>query len=150
MCFEEREDGDLPKKLRTETGQVLTWLIEGHRAWMANGKKLGTCEAVAAATSGYFDAQTTAGNFIAECCEEGPYKVTSVELHEAYSQWKMGMGDEAKTQTNFINELSTKYKRIRWTDNGQKHRGLYGLRVRNATPCTETVARLENVKKLKP
>lgn len=59
VSFADREDPDLPAKLREEAGSILQWLIEGHMKWIANGKKLPACAAVERAGEDYASVQST-------------------------------------------------------------------------------------------
>jgi putative DNA primase/helicase len=108
VSFAGREDRDLPEKIRAEAGFVLHWLIEGHNAWMENGKRLPRCEAVQRATKGYFAAQSTIEMWIDECCRkvDDPDRpagswCTASELYENYQQWKRARGEGPVSQTRF-------------------------------------------------
>ena len=67
--FLDREDKDLPRRLREELGYVLSWLIEGHSKWLSAGKKLPQCAAVEAESADYFASQSTPEMWLAERCE---------------------------------------------------------------------------------
>ncbi len=108
VSFAGREDRDLPQKMREEAGFVLHWLIEGHTAWIENGKRLPSCEAVERATKGYFAAQSTIEMWIDECCRkvDDPDRpaggwCTASELYDNYQQWKRARGEGPVSQTRF-------------------------------------------------
>jgi putative DNA primase/helicase len=108
VSFAGREDRDLPQKIRAEAGFVLHWLIEGHTAWIDNGKRLPQCDAVERATKVYFAAQSTIEMWMEECCRkvEDPDRPasgwsTASELYDNYQQWKRARGEGPVSQTRF-------------------------------------------------
>ena len=108
VSFAGREDRNLPQKIRAEAGFVLHWLIEGHTAWMENGKRLPKCDAVERATKGYFASQSTIEMWVDECCRkvDDPDRpaggwCTASELYENYQQWKRARGEAPVSQTRF-------------------------------------------------
>lgn len=108
VSFAGREDRDLPQKIREEAGFVLHWLIEGHTAWIDNGKRLPQCDAVERATKGYFAAQSTIEMWLDECCRrvDDPDRpaggwCTASELYENYQLWKRARGEGPISQTRF-------------------------------------------------
>lgn len=91
-------DVELPDKLRAEMPGILNWMLEGCRDWLANG--LGTPEEVKTATANYRDEMDTLGNWIADCCIEGPkLTATAKQLYTSYVAWCEGNGEKAETQT---------------------------------------------------
>jgi P4 family phage/plasmid primase-like protien len=125
VSFAGREDPDLPGKVRAEGGFVLHWLIEGHTAWLKNGKQLPKCEAVEQATQGYFAAQSTIEMWLDECCRkvEGSDRPaggwhTASELYENYQQWKRARGEAPVSQTRFGESMTRKF------DKAKSNRGL--------------------------
>ncbi len=120
VSFAGREDRDLPQKIRAEAGFVLHWLIEGHTAWLENGKRLPKCEAVERATKGYFAAQSTIEMWIDECCRkvDDPDRPasswsTASELYENYQQWKRARGEGPVSQTRFGEFMARAYEKTR-------------------------------------
>jgi putative DNA primase/helicase len=120
VSFAGREDRDLPQKIRAEAGFVLHWLIEGHIAWLENGKRLPQCEAVELATKGYFAAQSTIEMWIDECCRkvDDPDRpaggwCTASELYENYRQWKHARGESPVSQTRFGEFMARAYKKTK-------------------------------------
>lgn len=81
-------DKGLYAKLRERKSQenILTWLVEGFRAYQAEGLK--EPPQVKADTQGYYDENDTIGDFIRECCELGPEKrINRVDLYKDYCQY---------------------------------------------------------------
>lgn len=120
VSFAGREDRDLPQKIRAEAGFVLHWLIEGHAAWMENGKRLPKCEAVERATKGYFAAQSTIEMWIDECCSkvDDPDRppnswCTASELYDNYQQWKRARGEGPVSQTRFGEIMARSYEKTK-------------------------------------
>ena len=90
-------DVELPDKLRAEMPGVLNWMLEGCRDWRANG--LGTPEEVKTATANYRDEMDTLGNWIADCCIEGPKMTASAkQLYASYVAWCEGNGERTGSQ----------------------------------------------------
>lgn len=107
-----REDHDLPARLREGMGFVLGWLIDGHRKWLAAGKKLPTCEAVERESRDYFGAQSTVEMWLAECVEilENDDRTVlalhkSSELYKNYSAWKKDRGEVPVSMTRWAESL---------------------------------------------
>jgi putative DNA primase/helicase len=120
VSFAGREDRDLPQKIRAEAGFVLHWLIEGHTAWLENGKRLPKCEAVERATKGYFAAQSTIEMWIDECCRkvDDPDRPasswsTASELYDNYQQWKRARGESPVSHTRFGEFMVRAYEKTR-------------------------------------
>jgi putative DNA primase/helicase len=108
--FVGREDTDLPARLRHNLGYVMAWLIDGHRKWLENGKKLPACAAVEAESAQYFEQQATPALWLQERCELVPADGRSTpqlprvsDLYRDYREWKERRG-----------ELPVSQKR--WTD----------------------------------
>jgi putative DNA primase/helicase len=120
VSFAGREDRDLPQKIRAEAGFVLHWLIEGHTAWLENGKRLPKCEAVERATKGYFAAQSTIEMWIDECCRKVDDRdrpasswCTASELYDNYQQWKRARGEAPVSQTRFGEFMARAYEKTK-------------------------------------
>ena len=65
----ERDKG-LAEKLKAEWPAILRWAIEGCLAWQRDG--LQPPAGVQAATEDYLAGEDIIGQWIADCCEEGP------------------------------------------------------------------------------
>ena len=103
--------------------------MDGHRRWLAGGKKIGTCDAVEAETSDYYSAQSTVETWIAERCvveavaaQPGRYWVTPMEAYTNYRLWKEGRGENPTNMTRFSEQLSQRFEKMR--ANGARFRGL--------------------------
>lgn len=117
-----REDPELPAKLRKGAGFVLHWLIEGHRKWVANGKRLPRCAAVERASSAYFENQSTTSMWL----EEAGYTVLpddgrplrewtrASDGYSRYAQWKRDRGEMPISLTRWSDEMvQLGFKRVR-------------------------------------
>lgn len=81
-------DKGLYAKLRERKSQeeILAWLVEGFRAYQAEGLK--EPPQVKADTQGYYDENDIIGDFIREYCEIGPNKrINRVDLYKDYCQY---------------------------------------------------------------
>jgi putative DNA primase/helicase len=110
--FLDREDKDLPRRLREELGYVLAWLIEGHSKWLTAGKKLPQCAAVEAESVDYFASQSTPEMWLAERCEvlspdDRPLLQLprSTDLYRDYSEWKKRRGEQPVSQTRWAEAM---------------------------------------------
>lgn len=116
VSFAGREDPMLPAKLLIEAGYVLSWLIEGHALWIANGRKLPVCATVEAETEDYFESQSTVMAWAQECVEINTDATrdlkrapTSTQLYHSYKVWKVKRGELAEGQTIFTEALKKQY-----------------------------------------
>jgi putative DNA primase/helicase len=128
-CFLGREDTELPQKLRKESGYILQWLMEGHKAWVDAGKRLGTCAAVEKETQEYLEAQSTVDAWIAACCnaeevdgQSRRYWAKANDLYLSYANWKDSRRETPMAQGRFAESLSKKYPRIK--SDGYRYEGL--------------------------
>lgn len=84
---EEEKDVHLPDRLRLEADAVLTWAVEGWRAYEARGR-LDEPEEVMARTASYRADSDVMTQFIDECCEvAGDVQSETVPLYEAWTRW---------------------------------------------------------------
>lgn len=128
QSFVGREDPTLATKLREEAGFVLSWLIEGHAAWMTSGCKLPMCEAIEAESRDYFEAQSTVEAWISECVtvvgDDGRGArawPTAGALYKAYRAWKEARGEQPVSQSRWGETMGKKFKRQ--TSNGVRYIG---------------------------
>src|SRR6266566_3023228 len=83
---EDKQDKDLPAKLRAELPGILRWAVQGCLDWQRDG--LGTPEEGRAATEEYKASMDVLGQFIAECCAElADARCKASDLYEAYKKW---------------------------------------------------------------
>lgn len=102
-------DPRFPQYLRDELEGILTWAIEGARAWRETG--LQTPDIVKAATSDYQDEMDLLGHFINECCiVNSSVSCTVKDMYEAYQQWCADSGHRSLGKSNFNVQLLEKGK----------------------------------------
>lgn len=109
-----REDADLPAKLRTEAGYVLTWLLAGHQKWLDLGKKLPACKAVEDESKDYLDSQATVEMWVRENCDPIPESASSSDWSKAsvlYANYKNWKGDRGESPVSMQ----------RWGETMKKH-----------------------------
>jgi P4 family phage/plasmid primase-like protien len=107
-----REDHDLPRRLRANLGFVLGWLIDGHRKWLAAGKRLPKCEAVERESSDYFNAQSTVEMWLGERVDidhTDDRRVLDLpkagDLYKDYVEWKKARGEVPVSMTRWSESL---------------------------------------------
>jgi putative DNA primase/helicase len=83
---EERQDKDLPQKLRAEASGILNWLITGCLEWQKGG--LAEPPEIMTATRAYRNDMDVLGDFLNDCCFLAPNtQTTSADLNRAYKEW---------------------------------------------------------------
>jgi putative DNA primase/helicase len=109
----ERQDKDLPKKLKAEAAGILNWALEGLRQWREMG--LAEPNAVTVATSEYRADQDVLQHFIDALCTTGAEKRTKgSKLYAAYKQWAETAGEFVLSERDFGNAMSDRgYPRYR-------------------------------------
>jgi putative DNA primase/helicase len=96
----ERQDKHLEEKLLGEGPGILNWLLEGARWWRDKG--LSPPDTVSNATEEYRNEMDVLGNFIKECCVQGPgVSVRARELFRAYQEW-CGENNEHACSERFL------------------------------------------------
>jgi putative DNA primase/helicase len=106
-------DLDLKVKLRPEWPAILRWMIEGCLIWQRT--RLGTADAVMAATSDYFRQQDAYGRWVEERCVLDPSGVMRTKpglLRANFAAWALASGEEAVNANEFA-ELLNRDKRLR-------------------------------------
>lgn len=123
-----REDPELPSKLQAEAGFVLSWLIEGHRKWLAAGRRLPKCAAVDAESSDYFDNQSVVEMWIAEHLlvvpddgRGGRGWPKAKTLYDDYVKWKEERGEKAMSMTLWGEAMGKQFVKIK--ADGLRYRG---------------------------
>lgn len=135
---EDKQDLQLPDKLRAELPGILNWALEGLQQWMqasSGGKRRGLphCDAVDSATAEYRGEQDRLKQFLEDCTEHVPgYTVQAGVLYQTYKGWCEENGERfpltgnkfgreisktlqrTKTRTNFT------YQDVRLTDEGSR------------------------------
>lgn len=155
---EERQDLQLPDKLRAELPGILNWALDGLRQWMqasAGGKRRGLphCEAVDSATAEYRGEQDRLKQFLEDCTEPAPgYTVQAGILYQTYRAWCEENGERfpltgtkfgrevSKTLQRRKNRLNYEYMDMRLTDDGTRVLAAFGQRgsrFRTGEPLSE-------------
>jgi P4 family phage/plasmid primase-like protien len=100
---EEEKDKTLPEKLKNELSGILTWAVEGLRAWRKEGLK--PPEKVILATKKYKEDQDIIADFISARCDTGKteeFFVTAACLTAAYEAWSGGEAVKPKTLARLL------------------------------------------------
>ena len=140
QCYEGREDRTLMTRLAADGQGVLSWLIEGHKAWLAAGRQSTPSKAVEDATKAYFAAQSSVETWLDECAvrivpddrtnEKCP---SATELWKNYVDWKLARGEKPLSMTKFSPKLvEMGFTKIN-TNQGVRFRGL-ALKPREIPP----------------
>lgn len=129
QCFKGREDPTLPAKLTEEAGFILHWLIEGHKMWLAAGRKLPPCAAVDQASQAYFESQSTVDTWIADRLTEVPDDgrggrgwPKAGDLYADYQAWKKDRGEVPVSQTRWAESMARRFAKIR--ADGWRYKGV--------------------------
>lgn len=122
----ERDRG-LPDKLREEWPQILAWMLEGCRAWLAEG--LQPPEIVQAFTGEYLQGQDGLGQWLEEAGERDPkgFEKHSV-LFASWSAWCFEVGETSGIQKALI----TRLRSVHWLQEHKRDgaRGFAGYRLK--------------------
>ncbi|MCH8243556.1 MAG: hypothetical protein IH897_13240 [Planctomycetes bacterium] len=82
----EKQDLDLPNKLRAEYPGILNWLIEGCLEWQRQG--LNPPTEVTDTTAAYRHEQDYVGEWLAECCVlSDNLKIKATNLYQSHCAW---------------------------------------------------------------
>ena len=83
-------DNDLDRKLDAERDIVLRMAVDGAVEYQRDG--LTSCAEVDAATAAYKSDEDSIGQFLAECCDLGPYNCNKTSMRTAIEAWWKGEG----------------------------------------------------------
>lgn len=88
-CFEgEKQDKQLPDKLKDEGPQILAWIIEGAVRWAQEG--LVIPQSIQAASAEYMLAMDDLAEWAEDCCDFHPdFKESNKHLFASFSAWKL-------------------------------------------------------------
>jgi putative DNA primase/helicase len=96
----DRQDPELPDKLREERPGVLAWMVRGCLEWQRDG--LGEPEEVRDATEAYRAEMDVLADFIGDRCVEHPDAWCRFsDLFEEYEEWCRESGETAKSKRKF-------------------------------------------------
>jgi putative DNA primase/helicase len=99
---DDKQDKQLPDKLRAELPGILAWAVRGCIDWQSNG--LGEPSEVTIATAAYRAGEDILADFLTECCIQKPeVKATTETLFEAYRTYT---GDPSTSRTQFGKALT--------------------------------------------
>lgn len=109
-------------------GAVLSWIVEGAKAFLDAGGKLEQPEAVRSATDRYREENDVIAAFIAECCETGPgFRQPPGALYTAYRIYCGNRGEWPRAAGDFSQALrAAGYE----TKKSNGIRRVYGLRLK--------------------
>ena len=97
---DEEQDRRLPEKLHAERDGILTWLVDGCRAWQQHG--LSDPLEVRMATDDYRAAQDVIAQFIDATCSRGPdLTCRAGDLYAAYRTWAEQGGERPLSVRTF-------------------------------------------------
>jgi len=132
----EKQIPNLSERMVAEEGPaILAWLIEGCRAWQADG--LGASEAVTTTTTGYAVDEDLMAQWVREECEiveDG--EATRHELYQAWAGWCRGRGEDGGGLKAFRRRMRPAVRSYGLTDRQVGDRrlaGYRGIRLRTET-----------------
>src|SRR5690625_2571887 len=101
VSFEGREDTGLRERLSLELDAILTWAVNGYRAYVERG--MDAPEAVLTATSSYQHESDAIAQFIEDRCVTIPgVSASTTQLHNAFLEWARTEGfDEPMGRKQF-------------------------------------------------
>jgi P4 family phage/plasmid primase-like protien len=100
------EDSDLPTKLLAEASGILKWIVDGARAYIDAGFKLGTAPAVERATATYRHQSDLLGSFLDECCVVSPtLKGKRASIYAHFQGFALEQGRRPWTQRAMLEAL---------------------------------------------
>lgn len=102
------KDTNIAERLKGEIQGVLTWVVEGAKAWFQDG--LQPPDAVLGASKDYQAEQDRIGHFVNECCEVGDEHEAVLAgefggVYDAYRAWCGEGGFHALSKTRLVQEL---------------------------------------------
>lgn len=123
-----RQDRDMPAKLRQERAGILAWIVRGAVEWAEQG--LNPPESVLRAKAAYQSSQDIVLAFINDCCTLGDGLWTSTaDLRTALEEWQQERGDNRTIDATTLggglerNNCTSVRKR----NNGKQARGWQGI-----------------------
>lgn len=126
---DEKQDKDLPKKLRAEAPGILRWLVEGCLLWQESG--LLFPEAVTIATKEYRSAEDMLGRFLEDRCTiTGAGRVLTSDLYKALENWCQEDGEYKISKRLMVDRLMERGFQPARIGTSQA-RGWSGLELRN-------------------
>lgn len=103
----QERDKDLQRKLRVEMNGILSWALEGVRAWQEQGLK--PPPSVRAAIQDYFEEEDALGRWLGERCRLDPSgEETSADLYRDWANWAAENGERGGSQKAFSQNLKAR------------------------------------------
>lgn len=103
----DKQDRDLPEKLKKELPGILNWCVTGCQEWLKNG--LCVPKEVLVATDSYKNEMDTIARFIGDCCTtETKISTRSSDLYAAYVDWCKKVGEYELSQSRFSVRMDEK------------------------------------------
>lgn len=132
----EERDPLLFEKLKAEAPAIMAWVLEGNKAWKANG--LGSAPACELATQSYLDEEAglSHAGFIDDCLQSDPLSgvLSYKAVYVAYVKWAGEQGDPAMSKRRLCKLLKRnglKTGRVGGSKGGNK--GIDGYRLTSAS-----------------
>ena len=101
---EERRDGELAERLRSEASGILRWIVEGAREWQRLG--LSPPAVIREQTEAYRTSEDTIGAFLEECTVRVPgNRQPAGALYAAFTAWCKGQGTHPPRMNDFSSEI---------------------------------------------
>jgi len=90
-------DEHLGDKLKAEASGILNWMLQGLKAWQADGRKLNEPREVCEAVGEYRTDSDTFGSFLCDCIEPNDFaKVAVSSAYANYCSWADSNGSQFK------------------------------------------------------
>jgi putative DNA primase/helicase len=102
-------DRRLQERLRDDADAIVTWLVEGHAAYLAADLEVGWPERVETATSSYRETSDDFVVFMAECT--APSETGYVRLSELYDAWRQWVRDTGAGKPGRLQDLRQRLDR---------------------------------------
>lgn len=132
---DEKQDKELPRKLRSELPGILAWAVRGCLNWQKRG--LGQPERVSETTEAYREEMDVLGAFLKERCVIGDNaRVATGRLYSVYTKWCEDTGERPLSQQKLGGALEERnFQRFRKNN----LRGWKGLQVRDMGDGSDAV-----------
>lgn len=129
----ERQDPDLPEKLRADAEGILAWAVKGARSWYAEG--LQKPPEVEAATRQWREESDVLETFFSErCIRAKSATVRKDRLYQVYREWAEKAGEFVEAKRTFGHKLKDRgFHESRRGEGGYEHWG----RNRHSRPGRE-------------
>lgn len=131
QSFYGREDPTLEDRLRRNLDAVLTWAVDGLRAYQQAGNKLNAPVAVHAKTNEWRNENDPVSRFVEDRCTTGPAQsVSNQAIRNAYQEWARANGENDCLTAK---ALSQALQNIPGVESGRTNssRGFTGLGLRH-------------------